>query len=240
MNDLLKRARNGSCIVVVATVTVCGLMHGCGPSYNTLRRQGQLSMLEGAHGPARYFFQQAEEIAPRRVANLHDMGACSVMLARQKFEQMNHAAAMRELDAAIAYYSQALDVHPGHQASLEGKNVALELSGQFDEALKHAEWAAEFVGPSARQHIFLAKELEQRGDVDGALLRYRQAVAMEPDSHDAHVAFARFLLRHKNEQAAVHHLQCAYRLDPLDQWVVDELAARSALPPLTQAEDSVP
>ena len=153
---------------------------------------------------------------------------------------MNHAAAMRELDAAIAYYTQAMDVHPGDQASIEGKNIALELKGQFDEALDHAEWAAEFVGPSAKQYIFLAKELEQRGDVDGALLRYRQAVAMELDNPEAHIAFAKFLLRQDNERMAVHHLQQAYRLNPLDEWVLDQLTARSALPPLAPQTENEP
>ena len=128
---------------------------------------------------------------------------------------------------------------PTDETTVDG-NTALELKGQFDTALKHAEWAAEYVGPSARQYIFLAKELEERGDVDGALLRYRQAVAMEPGNPKAHVAFATFLLRAKDEPAAIHHLQAAYRLNPLDEWVVDQLTARSALPPLTSGDDKAP
>jgi tetratricopeptide (TPR) repeat protein len=197
-------------------------------------------MLSDSYGAARYFLEQAEELRPRSVENLHDLGVCSVILARQRFAEMNHAAATRELDAAVFYYSQAIDVYPGHQASIEGKNIALELKGQFEEALKHAEWAAEFVGPSARQYVFLAKELEQRGDVDGALLRFRQAVAVEPDNVEAHVAFARFLLHHNHEPAAIYHLQAAYRLDPLNDWVVEQLAIRSVLPPLAAAADKTP
>ena len=197
-------------------------------------------MLGGMYGPALYFFEEAEALYPRIVDNLHDLGACSVMLAREKFKQMNHAAAMRELDAAVAYYTQALEVRPAHQASIEGLNVALELEGKFDEALERAEWTATFVGPSARQYIFLAGELEERGDVDGALLRYRQAVAVDPQNPAGHVAFAKFLLRHGNERAAIHHLQVAYRVNPLDEWVVDQLASRSALPPLTTGDDKSP
>ena len=130
------------------------------------------------------------------------------------------------------YYNQALDVFPGHQASLEGKAIALKLKGQFDEALRTAQWAAEFVGPSAQQYVFLARELEERRDLDGALLRYRQAVAVEPRNAGAHREFAKFLMRHNKEAAAVHHLQIAFRLDPSDKWVVDELVTRGALPPL--------
>lgn len=205
---------------------------GCGPGYQQLRREGQQAMGAGAHGPARVFFRQADQIRPRRPDNLHDLGACSVMLARRNFEQGNRAAAMRELDAATAYYSAALDVYPGHQASLEGKHVALKLKGQFEQALAHAEWAAEFVGPAARQYLFLAGELEERGDQDGAFLRYRQAIAVEPRNAEAHVAFAKFLIKSGNETAAVRHLQSAYRLNPLDEWVADELIQRGAVPPL--------
>ncbi len=205
---------------------------GCGPTYRELRLEGQRAMVDGSYGAARILFLQAEERSPSRIGNLHDLGVCSVLLARQQFVERNHPAAMRELDEALAYYERAIEVHPGHQASLEGKNIALELRGQFDKALKHVEWVSEFVGPSAKQQIFLAQELEERGDLDGALLRYRQAVGMEPRNPAAHGAFADFLLRRDNEKMAVHHWQIAYRLDPSNRKIAGELISRSALPPL--------
>jgi tetratricopeptide (TPR) repeat protein len=205
---------------------------GCGPSYRELRIEGQKAMLDGSYGAARILFLQADERSPSRIGNLHDLGVCSVLLARQQFAERNHPAAVRELEAALAYYERAIEVHPGHQASLEGKNIALELKGQFDKALEHAEWVSEFVGPSAKQQLFLARELEERGDLDGALLRYRQAVAMEPRNPGAHEAFADFLLRLDNERMAIHHWQIAYRLDPSNRKIAGELIARSALPAL--------
>ena len=199
-------------LFVVSTMISAAFLVGCssGPSYDQLRREGQIAMINGQYGPSRYLLQQAERKSHRlRVENLHDLGVAHVMVAKEKFAQMNPAAAFRELDAAIAYYSRGIEAHPGHQSCLEGKNIALELKGQFEQALKQAEWAAEFVGPSARQQIFLASELEERGDFDGALLRYQQAVAMEPKNPGAHQAFAEFLSRHNQETAAAYHFEQA-------------------------------
>lgn len=226
------RRKMARAIPITLGVGALLLSAGCAAGYGELRTQGQHSMLDGAYGPARSFFIQADEKKPRRVENLHDLGACSVMLARAKFEQMNQPAALRELDRALAYYTQAIDVYPGHQASLEGKAVALKLKGQLAAAVTHAEWAAKFVGPSAKQYIFLAKELDESGDSDGAFLRFRQAVAVQPDNSAAHRSFAKFLMENDNDAAATFHLQQAYRLDPTDQWAMDELIRRHALPPL--------
>ncbi len=219
-----------SFLAMAVLVPAIAPLTGCGPSYLQLRKEGQIAMLNGQYGPARYLLLRAEEKRHRHVENLHDLGACSVMLAREKFALRNHAAAFRELDVAIDYYSRAVEEHPGHQASLEGKNVALKLKGQFQKALEHAEWAAEFVGPSARQYVFLADELEQRGDLDGSLLRYRQAVAVEPENAAAHVAFAKFLFRNQNEPAGLAELRQANRLNPDDEWIAQQLAMRGFAP----------
>ncbi len=217
-------------LVLVAMFCLAMLFAGCTPNYQQLRHEGQEAMLRGDYGPARYMLLNAEDKAHRRSDNLHDLGVCSVMVAKQKFEERNHAAAFRELDNAIAYYRRSIDERPGSQAALEGLNIALELKGQFEEALKHAQWTVEFVGPSAKQYIFLAEELEQRGDVDGALLRYRQAVAMEPENAKPYVAMAKFLMRHNND-AAYSYLAEAQRLDPEDPWVKQHQGSRAATPP---------
>jgi len=227
----------GSLLLIPSLIAGAFVSAGCGPNFYTLRREGQRAMLRGDVGPAKYFLIQAKKRKPRHVGNLHDLGVCCVLLAKQRFAQMNHAAAFDQLDRAIGYYRAALDAEPGSQACREGLNTALELKGQFDEALEETRWAAKFVGPSAKQHVYLARELERRGDVDGALLRYRQAVAMEPMNPEPHVAIAEFLLRHENEIAALHHLRAAYKLDPTNDWVAKQLADRDATPQLAQQAD---
>lgn len=228
--DAARVARAGFRLLTPALVVLVAITSvGCGPSYVQLRKEGYRAMNGGAYGPARILFEQADKRHARQVENYHDMGACSVMIAREKFEQMNEAAASRELERAIDYYSEAIEIHPGHQASLEGKSAALEMKGQFEAALKHAEWTAEFVGPSAKQFLFLAREYEERGDVDGAFTRYRQAVTVQPKNAQAHAAFARFLMKNNNERAAVQHLRVAYQLNPRDPWVEQQLDRRGML-----------
>jgi tetratricopeptide (TPR) repeat protein len=209
-------------------------------TYREYWLDAQRALAREDYGTARILLTECERRRPRRVENLHDQGVCSMMIAIDKFEQMNAAAAMRELDRAVAYFSSAIDDTPGHQASLEGKNRALELKGQFDEALKQAEWSLKFIGPSSRQFLFLARELEERGDKDGALLRYRQAIAAEPRNADAQVAMAKFLLREGNEPGAIHYLQQAHRLNPRDPWVTEQLTSRGVLPVVPAAGAGAP
>jgi len=189
-------------------------------------------MVSGDYLAARVLLEEADAVRRNRPETLHDLGVCSVMVARERFQQENHAAALREADLAIEYYSRAIEERPGYQAAVIGRGIAHKLKGQFEEAMDTARWAAEFVGPAARQYTYLAEELERRGDVDGALMRYRQAVAVEPTSFDAHADFARFLLRYGKERAAVFHLKKAYRLNPSDRWVIRELSKRGELEPM--------
>lgn len=205
------------------------VLPACGPSYRTLRIEGGRFVQRGNYAAARELFMQAEDKDPNRLDNLYDLGTCSVMIARERFQQRNKAAALRELDRAVAYYRRAIQVHPGHQPSLEGENVALELKGNFDEALDNVEWATKNIGPSAKQQIFLARELEERGDFDGARLRYKQAIAMESENPKPYIAFSEFLFRQGRDDDAVRHLKLAYDLDPRNREVAEELIVRGAL-----------
>ena len=219
----LRLGTQGGAGVLVATASVVFLSAaGCStvPTFAELRVHGQRQVVACKSGVAKRLFEEAHELRPEDPYNLHDMGVCSMVLSRDFARQRNHPAAMREVDQAIEYYSRAINAHPGFQSALLGKNLALELKGQFDEALRHAEWAREFVGPSARQQIFLAHEFEERGDLDGALLRYRQGVAMEEQNAAAHAELGKFMYRQKRADEAVSHLQTAYRLNPNEPGVL--------------------
>lgn len=216
--------------LMLALLVVAG---GCGQGagYIKLREEGKRFVDEGNYIAAKEMFLQADAKNPEKLPNLTDLGAVSLGVARKRFEEKNHAAAFRECDAAIGFYRRAMAIHPGYNKPLEGLNEALELKGEFERALEEtAVWAAENLGPSARHQVFLAKELEERGDLDGAMTAYKQALAMEPKNALPHVAYAEFLLRRRNEPEAVEHLKEAYRLNPKDRTVKEDLIARGELP----------
>ena len=189
---------------------------GCStkPDFRQIRLEGQHAMLDGNYRVARGLFRRGLEMVPEDHTNLHDLGDCCMYFSRESFARRNVPAAMREVDQAIAYYQRAINADPGFQAALMGKNSALELKGRFEQALEVAQWAVDFVGPSARQQLFLAQEFEERGDMDSAHLRLRQAVAMEPNNPDAHQALGSFYYRTGQKNLAIGHLTRANLLDP--------------------------
>jgi tetratricopeptide (TPR) repeat protein len=202
---------------LLASALLGCLASGCAepnPSFEQLRTEGLRLMIAGRYAGARGLFVEAYKQRPEDAYNLHDLGDCCVFFARDQFEQMNVPAAHRELDKAVEYYSRSINSYPGFEPALIGKNHALELKGESEKALALAEWARKYVGPSARQQIFLAREFEQRGDVDSAELRYRQGVAMEQDSALANAELGKFYCRQNLPDRGRPYLERAYALDP--------------------------
>ncbi|MBI1827827.1 MAG: tetratricopeptide repeat protein [Planctomycetes bacterium] len=216
----------GACAIAILGC----LASGCATSsndttYDRWRSEAQDAMHRGDYAVARSLLLSAENKHARDPVTLHNLGVCSLHVAMAKSQEMNYAAAMRELDVAEAYFRRAIDASPAFQPSQEGLNESLELKGEYAMALKEAEWAATNVGPSSKEQIFLAGALERQGDVDGALLRYRQAVAMEPKSPVPHVALGIFLKRTGDGAGALAEFQAAQELNPKDQYVAGQIAA---------------
>ncbi len=211
--------------VVLTLFGVWGLA-GCAgpdPSFERLRMEGLRQMVAGNYAGARGLFREAHRLKPEDAVNLHDLGDCCLYFARDQFEQLNTPAAQRELDKAVECYTRSTNARPGFQPAIIGKNNALELKGESEQALALAEWARKYVGPSVRQQVWLAHEYEQRGDMDTAELRYRQAVSMDKDSALAHAELGKFYYRLKLTDRALPHLERALTLDPKAPGVADLL-----------------
>ncbi len=231
---MLSHTTRGKQVITVSTLAGLTLAVGaCGPTFQRLRYEGQQAFRQGNLAVAKDRFEQAHLQRPNDPHNLLDLGEVSMIRARNLMAEHNEAAALREVDRAIAYFDRAVEARPGMQAALDARNEALHYKGLHDKALFSAEWAMTFVGPSARAQMFVARELEERGDMDGALLRYRQAVAMEPENAAAHASFGQFLHRIGRKNEAIMHLEQAYRLDPLQPGVAELLTAEGVPLPRT-------
>jgi tetratricopeptide (TPR) repeat protein len=86
-------------------------------------------------------------------------------------------------DRAMAVYEQVLEQQPAHGVALEALAVLREQAGDAAAALLAIEaLAAQAATPSARaeQWIRAARLLQGRGDLDGAIERYKLALEADP------------------------------------------------------------
>ena len=111
--DFLGRVSLSRAMAVGLAIVLSQSM-GCGRGYRQLRMDGQEAMVAGDYGPARTFFEWADQRRPQMAENLHDLGNCSLMLARQQITSGDRAAAHRALERAIAYYDPAIRTQPSH------------------------------------------------------------------------------------------------------------------------------
>jgi tetratricopeptide (TPR) repeat protein/tRNA A-37 threonylcarbamoyl transferase component Bud32 len=135
--------------------------------------------------------------APRRLA-LH--------LARAKLL----AEHVGSPDRAIAAYEQALEIEPHHPAALEHVAKLRESSGDASAAVAAIEaLAAKATTPEAKAEQWLraAKLLEARGDKDGAIARYQQALDANPKDATASAALRGAFVARGDHNAAVQLLE---------------------------------
>lgn len=212
-----------------ATLLVLLLAFGCEPTARSYHSEGLAEYRAGDYDAARAMFRQAVLEQPEKQESAYYLARCCRISAERKSAQGDIPGALRELDEAVFYYGQAIEAYPGYAAAVEEKADALELKGRYAEALRLSIWAKDNAGRTVRQLVNVAREFEQRGDMDTALTRYRQAVAVEPDNALARAELGRFLARQKRYRQAVTVLEQAYRLDPSEPGVVSDLATYRGL-----------
>ncbi len=115
---------------------------------------------------------------------------------------------------ALAIYQQLVAVDGQDRASRMGVANALAALGRFDEAM--AEFEAISAGwpdfPFA--HIRQGALLEERGDLEGALSAYREAVRIAPDNANTHFTLAYALRRAGQRDEAIAAFEAGLELDP--------------------------
>lgn len=220
----------GARFAVTLSVLLGVAVGGCAPTYQDLRMEGHAALERKDYGVAKRLLKRAEHIKPQDWRNLYDIGVCCLLAGDEKLQQRERVAAKRELDEAYDYFQRVAQARPGDEFAYRGMNVSLELKGEYEKALSEAEWAAQNVGPSVRLRVYLAQELEQRGDMDAALATFREAIDLDPNNSSAHYAFAQFLYRRGQDAEAMYELEWANRLAPEDEQISAEVLARGGTP----------
>jgi tetratricopeptide (TPR) repeat protein len=204
------------------------LVVGCEPSIEQMHREGISEFRAGRPEQAIGMFQGVRERDPSRADTLYYLGRCYTALAQRYYDKGDLAAALGRLQLALFYYDSAIQSFPGYTDALEAKNRALEVCRSWESALDVAQWASRQAGPQAKYYIFLAHEMEQRKDFDGAWLAYKQAAQIEPDNATAHAELGTFYMRMGDDASARQELMQASLLNPSEPGVADALAQLAA------------
>lgn len=214
------------------------LVAGCiEPSAKKLHEAGIQEYQVGEVVKARGMFEAALRRDPEHYESAFYAGMCHKAVAREKLKMEDYPGAMRELDMAGYFFGLAIESYPGYMAAIQQKAEVLEMKGQYEDAVRLAIWAKDNVGTDRGQLIMLAQKLAEGGDYDNALIRLKQAVALNPNDSYANAELGRFYVMIGRREDGIDSLQRAYRLNPSEPGVIDMLAELGFTP---VADDAPP
>ncbi|MGQ9572752.1 MAG: protein kinase domain-containing protein [Dehalococcoidia bacterium] len=120
-----------------------------------------------------------------------------------------------EWSAAVPYYQQAVTVQPNFAYLHLLLAEALRHTQQWDEALSYARIALDLgQGYDARAYTSMGHTMWQRGDSDGAITNFQQAVALDNTEDYAYWGWGALLYERDDYQGALPHLERAAALVP--------------------------
>ena len=117
-----------------------------------------------------------------------------------------------ELEEAVGYYRQALQINPDLEEAHNNLGVDLADRGQLEEAMGHFRHALRINPDFAKAHYNLAVALAMRGELRGAIDEFRQALRIDPEYAAAHDSLGRALAQQGKREEAVQHFQEALRI----------------------------
>jgi tetratricopeptide (TPR) repeat protein len=154
-------------------------------------------------GKALTLFDQAAARNPEELTTLHFRAVCLQALNRIEEAKRAFLDTIQKLEARGQRYSWP------YQRLAELLLTENENELSIDDALKHAMRAVEIDGENDLNHATLAKALEKRNDLTGALRHRQQAASLNPTEPSTHYLLARLYQRLGNtakakEELAVH------------------------------------
>jgi len=213
---------------------VGSMVAGCGPSAKELHEAAVIEYQAHQIIKAKGLFEEALAKKPEQYRSSFYLGLCHKAVARGKFAEDDYGAAMRELDQAAFWFGQAIESYPGYIDAIRQKAEVLKMKGEYHKAMQLADWARVNTGNERGQLILLARQLADAGDYDGALVRLRQAVALDPHDSRARAELGRFLLQSGKMREGTEELQQAYRINPNEPGVLPALAELGYSPAAAQ------
>jgi protein O-GlcNAc transferase len=122
--------------------------------------------------------------------------------------------ALKQLDAAVKHYEQALAIKPDYAEAHSNLGVTLNEIGQLDAAVQHFEQALAIKSDYADAHYNLGNTLKALGQLDAAVKHFEQALAIKSDYADAHYNLGNTLRALGQLDAAAKHFEQAAAINP--------------------------
>ena len=208
-----------------ASVVLGGMLLGCTPDVTETRKLGIQHYRDGDRMASMATLRRALNDSPSDAQCNYYMGMNYRAIASRKFGEGDYAAAYRELERSIFYFTQAVKTWPNYMTAIAAKNEALEAKGQYGDALALAEGVTVNTRGFAGDHyLYLGHEYLERGDYDNALRSYEVALENNPDSAAALAAMGGLYERVNKPKLARTFYQRAYALNEAEPGVSIALA----------------
>ena len=95
-------------------------------------------------------------------------------------------AGLKQFDAAIACFKQALKIKPDNADSYYNMGVSLMNKGDLEAAIESYKKALKIKPDNASAYYNMGIALKDKGDLDAAIKSYKKALKIKPDYAEAH------------------------------------------------------
>jgi tetratricopeptide (TPR) repeat protein len=123
-------------------------------------------------------------------------------------------AGLKQFDAAIDGYKQALKIEPDFAEAYCNMGIALKNKGDLDAAIDSYQKALKIKPDFADAYYNMGIALRDRGDLEAALGSYQQAIKIKPDSAEAHCNMSIVLKEKGDLVAALDSCKQALKIKP--------------------------
>jgi protein O-mannosyl-transferase len=119
-----------------------------------------------------------------------------------------------EVDEAIAYYRQTLELKPDYAPADHGLGIARAQKGELDAAIADYQRALKIDPGYADAHNDLGNAWFRKGDVDAAMIQYQETLRLNPQNAEAQNNLAIALIQKGRMDEAITHFGLALQINP--------------------------